>query len=217
MLALARRLDASRACLTVPQIEASGSTLRPFDRRHTPGGNYARVGGTRALNGATIGIIGMGEIGREVALRAAAFGMRVLYFQRTRLPADDERELQALHVPMDRLLTEADWIIPQVPASPATAGLLGRAEFARMKAGACVVNVSNPPVIDRAALLEALSRGRIGGAALDVHYEEPIAPEDELLGLDNVILTPHMAGSPRFNGLNDFEDLITGLAKEMNS
>ncbi len=86
MLALARRLETASGLVTAQRIKASGRQLRPFDRRHAPGGNYPRVGGTRALYGATIGIIGLGEIGREIALRATAFGMRVLYHQRARRP-----------------------------------------------------------------------------------------------------------------------------------
>jgi phosphoglycerate dehydrogenase-like enzyme len=215
MLALARRLEEVSGRVTVPRIRAAGREWRPYDRRHTPGGNYARVPGTRALNEATIGIIGLGEIGREIALRAAAFGMRVLYHQRSRLAAEEERALSAAHVPLERLLAEADWIVPQLPTSPATAGLLGRAQFARMKPGACLVNVSNAAVIDREALLEALHSGRLGGAALDVYYEEPMPQQDPLLECENVILTPRMGGSPRFNGLGDFSDLITGLAREM--
>ena len=82
-----------------------------------------------------------------------------------------------------------------------------------MKAGACIVSLSNAAVINRDALIEALRSGRLGGAALDVLDHEPLPSNDELLRFDNVVLTPHMAGSPRFNGLNDLEELITGLAR----
>ena len=217
ILALARRLESSSGLVTLERIKAAGPGLRPFDRRHTPGGNYPRIGGTRALNGATIGIIGLGEIGREIALRAAAFDMRVLYYQRTRAPAAEERELQAHYVPLDTLLAEADWIVPQLPTSPATRNLLGPEQLARVKPGACLINVANAPIIDRDDLLDALRSGRLGGAALDVWYEEPMAEDDPLLGLVNVIITPHMAGSPRFNGLNDFAELITSLARELKT
>ena len=217
ILALARRLESTCGLVTAERIKAAGLTLRPFDRHHTPGGNYARIGGTRALHGATIGIIGLGEIGREIALRAAAFGMRVLYYQRTPAPAAEEHELQARHVPLDTLLAEADWIVPQLPTSPATRNLLGGAQFARIKPGACLVNVANAPLIDRDVLLEALDSGQLGGAAFDVWYQEPLAEDDPLLSFDNVIITPHMAGSPRFNGLNDFAELITGLARELST
>ena len=110
-------------------------------------------------------------------------------------------------------MAESDWIVPQVPTAPYTRDLIGRQEFAQMKPSACLVNVGNAPVVNREALLEALRAGRLGGFALDVQYQEPLADDDPLLGFDNVILTPRMAGSPRHNGLNDFEELIAGLAR----
>jgi phosphoglycerate dehydrogenase-like enzyme len=213
MLALARKLDRLIGMVTPERIAASGFTLKPFDRRHTPGANFARVPGLRPLQEATIGILGLGEIGREVALRAAAFEMRILYWQRTRLPEADERALKATYVPLPTLLAESDWIVPQLPRTPATRGLIGRAELARVKPGACIVNIADAVIIDRAPLIELLRTGRIGGFALDPLYQEPMAEDDELLKLDNVILVPHMGGSPRFNGLNDLEQLITGLAR----
>jgi phosphoglycerate dehydrogenase-like enzyme len=192
---LARKLETVSGLVSPGRIAASGRTLKPYNRKHTPGGNYPRVGGTRALYGATIGIIGLGEIGREIALRANAFGMRVLYH--------------------DTLLAQSDWIVPQLPTLPSTRDILGRAEFARIKPGAFLVNVANAPIVNKDALIEALRSGRLAGAALDVHYQEPVADGDPLLDFDNVIMTPRMAGSPRHNGLNDFEELITGLAREV--
>jgi phosphoglycerate dehydrogenase-like enzyme len=215
MLALARKLHRLIGLVTVERMNAAGLPLKPFDRRHTPGANFARVGGLRPLQGATIGIIGLGEIGREVALRAAAFEMRILYFQRTRLPEAEERQFGASYRPLPALLAESDWIVPQVPRTPATRGMIGRAELAHARRGACIVNVADAAVIDRDAVIEALRAGRIGGYALDPLYQEPMREDDELLRLDNVILTPHMGGSPRFNGLNDLEDLITGPARAL--
>jgi phosphoglycerate dehydrogenase-like enzyme len=215
MLMLARKLGELDGLVTAGRIEAARGAYRPYQRQHTPGGNYARLGGTRALNGATVGIIGLGEIGREIAARARAFDMRVLYHQRTRAPEAEERELNATHVSLPTLLAESDWIVPQLPTLPATRDMIGRAELARLKPGACIVNVANAALINRDALIEALRAGRLAGAALDVHYREPVAENDELLSFDNVIMTPRMAGSPRFNGLDDFEQLITGLAREL--
>ena len=217
MLALSRKLDRLIGRVTEAQLTAAGFSLRPFDRRHTPGANYGRVGGLRPLFGSTIGIIGLGEIGREVALRAAAFGMRVLYFQRSRLPEAEERQFQATYAPLPALLAESDWIVPQVPRTPSTRGLLGRAELTRIKPGACIVNVADAAIIDRNALVDALREGRLGGFALDPLYQEPMMDDDELLRLDNVVLTPHMGGSPRHNGLNDLAELITGLARAVAS
>jgi phosphoglycerate dehydrogenase-like enzyme len=215
MLMLARKFDELDGLVTLERIKAARGAFEPFERKHTPGGNYARVGGTRALNGATIGIIGLGEIGREIAVRARAFDMRVLYHQRSRAPEAEERELKATHVSLPRLLAESDWIVPQLPTLPSTRDLLGHAELAQIKPGACIVNVANAAIINREALVETLRAGKLGGVALDVHYQEPVADDDELLSFDNVIMTPRMAGSPRFNGLNDFEELITGLAREL--
>jgi phosphoglycerate dehydrogenase-like enzyme len=211
---LARKIDQLDGLVSIERIKAARGAYRPYDRRHTPGGNFARFGGTRALNGATIGIIGLGEIGREIARRARAFDMNVLYHQRTRAPEAEERALDVRHVPLPALLAESDWIVPQLPTLPSTRGVLGRTELAQIKPGACIVNVANAPIIDRDALIETLRSGRLGGVALDVHYQEPVPDNDELLTFDNVIMTPRMAGSPRFNGLNDFEEMITRLAQE---
>lgn len=217
MLMLARRLDLLNGMVSAGRLAAAGYPLRPFDRRHTPNGNYGRVSGLRALNETTLGIIGLGEIGREIALRAAAFGMRILYHQRTRLGDDEERQFSARYVLLDTLLTESDWIIPQVPTGPATRNLLGHNELAHIKRGACIISVSNACVIDREAMIEALRSGRLAGLALDTHYEEPCRDDDELLRFDNVILTPRMGGSPRFNALKDLEDMIAGLSREVSS
>ena len=213
MLALARKLDRVIGLVTAERIAADTGPLRPFDRRHTPGANYGRVGGLRPLHGSTIGIIGLGEIGREIAQRAAAFDMKVLYHQRSRIEEAEENALKAKYTPLDSLLSASDWVVPQLPTDPGTRDLIGRRQLSLIKPGACIISVSNAQVINRDALIEALRSGRLGGVALDVWYQEPLAGDDELLSFDNVILTPHMAGSPRFNGLDDLEELITGLAR----
>jgi phosphoglycerate dehydrogenase-like enzyme len=215
MLMLARKLDELDGLVTVERIRTRMGAYRPYQRQHTPGGNFARAGGTRALNGATIGIIGLGEIGREIAVRAQAFDMNIRYHQRTRAPESEERELNARHAPLATLLAESDWVVPQLPTMPSTRDFLGHTEFAQIKPGACLINVSNAAVINRDALIQTLRAKKLGGVALDIHYQEPVPENDELLTFDNVILTPRMAGSPRFNGLNDFEQLITGLAREL--
>jgi phosphoglycerate dehydrogenase-like enzyme len=212
MLTLARRIHRINGLNSIERLAAAKLPYRPFDRRHVPGGNWARVTGTRSLNGSTIGIIGLGEIGREIAVRAAAFGMNILYFQRTQLPPAEEEVLHASYRPLHVLLAQSDWVVPQLPGDPSTRQLIGREQLALMKPGACLINVSRAEAVERSALIEALRSGHLGGFALDPLYEEPGRPDDELLAFDNVILTPHMAGSPRQNGLRDIEDLITGLA-----
>jgi phosphoglycerate dehydrogenase-like enzyme len=203
--------------ISIEQIFVDGRSYKPFDTRHTPGANWGRFSGMRSLNGGTLGIIGLGEIGREIAVRAAAFGMTTHYFQRTKLSQDDERDLNVSYRPLDQLLADSDWIIPQLPLDASTVGLINREQLNVVKPGACIVNVSRAELIDRDALLDALRSGHLGGFALDPLYEEPGRPDDELLSFDNVVLTPHMAGSPRFNGLQDIEDVIAGLADAIDA
>jgi phosphoglycerate dehydrogenase-like enzyme len=217
MLAQAKMTTRLAGHISVEALAKLGYHYHPFDRRHTPNSNWARIPGVRMLHDATLGIIGLGEIGREIALRAASFGMRVLYTQRRQLAAAEESTLQITYASLDTLLAESDWVIPQLPGGPGLRNLIGRAELARMKPSAFIVNVSRPDVVDRAALIEALRSGRLGGFALDPQYEAPGRSDDELLAFDNVILTPHIAAQPRFNALNDIEDLIAGLAKEIAS
>jgi len=217
MLMLARRIHQLNGLISSAQLSAADYPYRPFDRRHTPGANWGRIPGMLTLNGSTIGIIGLGEIGREIALRAIAFGMNAIYFQRTRLPTTEEDALKVSYRPLDVLLAQSDWVIPQLPSDPSTLNFINRARFALMKRGACLVNVSRAEVVEREALLEMLRSGHLGGFALDPLYEEPGRSDDELLSFDNVILTPHIAGSPRSNGLTDIEDIIKGLAQQMSA
>jgi phosphoglycerate dehydrogenase-like enzyme len=215
MLTLAKKLHRLSGRIGVEQLREIGYAYKPFDRRHTPNSNWPRISGLRTLNGATLGLIGLGEIGREIAIRAAALGMRILYYQRTQLPAAEEHELKATYAPLEKLLAESDWTIPQLPSGPATRSLIGRAQFAQMKPGAFLVNIARADVVDRAALIEALTSGRLGGFALDPLYEEPGRGDDELLGFDNVVLTPHIAAQPRFNALDDLADMMEALSKEL--
>jgi phosphoglycerate dehydrogenase-like enzyme len=215
MLTLARRMGQLNGLISVEQLAALGRAYVPFDRRHTPGANWGRFSGLRTLHGSTIGIIGLGEIGREIATRANAFGMTVLYFQRSRLPKADEDSLKVSHRSLELLLADSDIIIPQLPLDASTEHLLNRERLALMKPGAWIVNVSRAEVVDRAAAIEALRSDHLGGFAIDTLYEEPGRSDDELLSFDNVVLTPHMAGSPRTNGLKDIEDMIEGLASAL--
>jgi phosphoglycerate dehydrogenase-like enzyme len=215
MLTLARRVHRINGLISIERLSAAGFPYKPFDRRHAPGANFGRIGGTRSLYGSTIGIIGLGEIGREIALRAAAFGMSILYFQRTRLPPIEEETLHVSYRPLHALLAQSDWVVPQLPVASSTRHFIGREQLALMKPGAGLINVSRAELVERGAVIDALRSGHLGGFALDPLYEEPGRNDDELLAFDNVILTPHMAGSPRSNGLRDIEDLITGLAQAL--
>jgi len=130
------------------------------------------------LHGATVLVVGLGEIGRETARLAAAFGMRVLSVRR------HEGDL-------DALLPEADAVVVTLPLTDETQGLIGRARIERMKPGAVFVNVGRGGVVDEDALVDALRSGHLRGAALDVFAHEPLPPESPLWELDNVILSPH--------------------------
>lgn len=141
---------------------------------------------------ATIGIIGMGQIGQAVARRAHGFGMRILYTE-----AVTRREIEAAtgarRVTLTELLTESDFVTLHVPLLPDTRGLIGAAELALMKPTSILINTSRGPVVQGEALAEALRGGRPAMAALDVTDPEPIAPDDPLLALPNVIIAPHIA------------------------
>src|SRR5499426_108240 len=215
MLTLARHMGQLNGLISVDQLAALGRAYVPFDRRHTPGANWGRFPGLRTLHGGTIGIIGLGEIGREIATRANAFGIAVVYFQRSRLPKADEDSLHVSYRSLELLLADSDIVIPQLPHDASTEHLLNRERLALMKPGAWIVNVSRAEVVDRDAVIEALRSGHLSGFALDTLYEEPGRSDDELLSFDNVVLTPHMAGSPRTNGLKDIEDMIEGLASAL--
>jgi len=215
MLMLARRVNELAGRISVEALAELGYHYQPFDRRHTPNSNWGRVPGLKILYGSTVGIVGLGEIGREFALRAAAFGMRILYSQRQQAPAEIERRYQASYRPMAQLLAESDWIVPLVPSTPSTQNLIGRAELARMRPGARLVNISRAAIIERHALIDALQSGQLGGFALDPLYESPGREDDELLQFRNVIMTPHIAAQPRFNALDDLEEMISGLARTL--
>ena len=145
---------------------------------------------------ATLGIIGMGRIGRAVARRAAGFDMRVIYHNRTRLDAALERASNASHVPLDELLAQSDFVSLHLPYTDANRHVMGATQLARMKPSAILVNASRGGLVDEAALIEVLREGRIAGAGLDVFDGEPRV-NPGLLSLDNVVLAPHMGSATR--------------------
>jgi glyoxylate reductase len=144
--------------------------------------------------GATLGIVGLGGVGAAVAKRARGFGMRTVYFSRTRKPAL-ERRYRMTFLPLEELLCESDFVTLHVALTPETRRLIGWRELALMKETAVLVNTGRGPLVDQAALYEALKAGRIAGAALDVTDPEPIAPDDPLLALENAVIAPHIASA----------------------
>jgi glyoxylate reductase len=146
------------------------------------------------VHGATLGIVGLGEIGREMAKRARGFGMRMIVTTRTPDPRD-ERELGVEHVGMDELLGASDFVSLHVPLTGETRGLIGASNLAKMKPTAILINTARGPIVDQDALADALRTGTIAGAALDVTDPEPLPLEHELFTLPNVIITPHIASA----------------------
>lgn len=143
---------------------------------------------------ATLGIIGMGRIGRAIAGRAAGFEMRVLYHNRRRVAPEIERRLNATYVTKEELLEQSDFVVLQVPYSAETHHLIGAAELKKMKRSAILVNSTRGGVVDDAALVEALANGTIRAAGLDVFENEPRF-NPGFLKLKNVVLVPHIGSS----------------------
>ena len=215
MLGLSRRLQRIINRISVASLQSAGFAPRTYDRRHTANSNWARIPGISLLHGTTLGIVGMGEIGREVATRAAVFGMNILYHQRTQLPPAVETGHHAHYADLDTLLEASDWVVICLPGNANTRHLFNAARLARMKPGARLINISRAEIVERDALLAALRAGRLGGFALDPLYEAPGRDADELLRFENVLLTPHIAAQPRFNALDDITDLLTGLEEKL--
>jgi gluconate 2-dehydrogenase len=148
------------------------------------------------IHHATLGIIGMGRIGKAIARRALGFDMRVLYNNRSRLPEAEEKRLNATWMERDRLLAEADFVVVMAPYSPATHHMIGAAEIARMKPSAILVNSARGGVVDDVALVAALEGKLIAGAGLDVFEGEPDV-DPGFLALPNVVMTPHIGSATR--------------------
>ncbi|HRF46185.1 MAG TPA: NAD(P)-dependent oxidoreductase [Anaerolineales bacterium] len=184
--------------------------------------NWSGQTDLRGLWGSTVGIVGMGEIGFELARRLKPFGCRVLYNKRNRLPTHAETELDAHYAPLDELLAASDFVCILLPFLPETEQSLDAAFFARMKTGACFVSAGGSGVIDEAALAEAIASGRLYGVAVDNFTFEPIRPDCPLLEpsrppTSNVVLTPHTAAgtvpaAQRDLRLDDYQNLVRVLA-----
>ena len=146
------------------------------------------------VRGRTLGILGMGRIGQAIARRAVGFGMPVIYHNRSRLPDADERACNARHVDKEGLLRESDFLVLALPLTAQTRHIMGAPELALMKPTAMLINIARGGIVDDAALAAAVRERRLAGAALDVFEGEPKV-HPELLALDNVVLSPHIASA----------------------
>jgi len=146
------------------------------------------------IRGKTLGIIGLGTIGRKVARLASAFGMHLTYYDVARLTEDQEDALGVRFRLLRELLRNSDIVTLHTPLNASTQHLIGETELALMKPDSILINTARGPIVDETALYQALTSGTIAGAGLDVFDQEPPAPDNALFGLDNVALTPHLAG-----------------------
>jgi glyoxylate reductase len=192
--------------LTQATADATWALLLAAARRITEGERVVRDGRWETwhplhllgqdLHGATLGVIGMGRIGFEVAKRSVGFGMKVLYHDLLRRH-DYELEVPMQQAELDRVLAESDFLTVHTVLNDSTYHLLDDAAFAKMKPNAIVVNAARGPVIDPKALYTALSTGKIAGAGLDVTEPEPIPNDDPLLTVENCVIVPHIASASR--------------------
>jgi phosphoglycerate dehydrogenase-like enzyme len=212
LMALAKRIRPLAGVVEAADLEAAGFRIRPRSP-YAGYSNFAGITGVQTLFGATFGIVGFGEVGRELARYARPFEMEIIYFQRRRLSEEDEQALGATYAPLDDIMTRSDLLVVQLPLNPSTRGLIGHDQLRRIKPGALLVNVARAELIDQSALLEALANGRLGGFGLDVGYSEPADPADPLLGYRdrNVILMPHTAIGSRENALLDLDRLCSNV------
>ncbi|MCB0110424.1 MAG: 2-hydroxyacid dehydrogenase [Caldilineaceae bacterium] len=152
---------------------------------------------TYTIDGKTVGLIGLGQIGQRVARLLRAFGATVIYYDAFPAKPEVEQELGVERVALEELLQQADIVSLHVPLNDSTKGLINEQSLSLMKPNAILVNTCRGPVVDEAALAVALQSGQIAGAALDVLEQEPPAADNPILQLDNVLFTPHTAGVTR--------------------
>jgi len=176
---------------------------------HNVAYNWAGIPNIGGLFNKTLGIIGLGEVGALAAGMARGFGMRVLYSNRNRLPAAQEAKLGVEYAEVARLLKESDFVSLHATNIPSNKGLIDAKTFAVMKPTAFFINTARGPIVDEDALYDALTRGTIAGAGLDVHAIEPRPTPDKLAGLRNVILTPHIAGGSRKGVMLEIEAILS--------
>ena len=215
ILGLARQLHRLSGAVTVSRLQQLGYEYRKYDTRHTGANNYGRIGGLRVIRGMTLGLLGFGEIARELLPMAKAFGLEVQYHRRTRLPAAEETALGISYCSKQALFANSDIVSVHVPLEAATRGLVGAAELENIKPGAWLINTSRADIVDHDALLAALQSGRLGAAAADVHYQEPVAEDEPLLAFENFLMTPHFAGGPRQMLLGDMEEIAMNIQQAL--
>lgn len=210
MLGLSKKVVQAHAATAGGAYRERGvEPIRTEERRHRF--QWMQLPGIFELNGRSLGLVGFGEIATEVARRARAFGMDVVYWSRRRLPADIEAEEGVHFRDLPDLLAVSDFVSLHVPLTAETERLIDAQALAGMKPEAFLVNTCRGGVVDEDALVETLSSGRIAGAGLDVFLYEPVPHDHPLLRLDNVLLAPHLGGGSGGARAKHAGDLMANL------
>ncbi|RIK37922.1 MAG: phosphoglycerate dehydrogenase [Chloroflexi bacterium] len=212
ILALSKQLiDAHRATVEGAYRELGLQPARSSQRVHAF--QWMKLPNLQEIRGKRLGVVGFGEIGTEVAKRANAFGMEVVYYKREPLPAWLDAQLNVQPLPFDELLRTSDFVTLHVPHGPATDKLIGARELGLMQPSAYLVNTCRGPVVDEAALVAALQAGAIAGAGLDVFEFEPLQWDSPLTQLSNVILTPHIGGGTGGAREKQMQDVLDNILR----
>ena len=214
MLAVARRIVPGHAGVIGGAYRERG--LRPaVTTERSFAFNWLGDTALAELNGRTLGLVGFGEIGQEMARRARAFGMTIHYWNRTRLAPVFERQLGAAYMPLEALIETSDVVSLHVPHTAATERLIDRSRLASMKPSAVLINTSRGGIVDEGALDAALRGGHLGGAGLDVFAEEPLPHPHPFTTLGNVVLTPHVGGGAGGGQRGHARDTLANVARAL--
>jgi phosphoglycerate dehydrogenase-like enzyme len=216
VLALSKRLTWAHQVTAEGRYRGLGLEPRQTNQT-THAFQWMRLADVFEVSGTTLGIIGLGEIGTEVAKRARAFGMNVTYNKRSRLPLSSERELEVTWRDRDELLRSSDFVLLALPYADSVRHLIGRRELDLMKQSAFLINVARGPLVDETALVDALDRSVIAGAGLDVFTEEPLPFDSPLAASDRVILTPHIGGGSGGAREKQLGDVLSNITQFANT
>jgi phosphoglycerate dehydrogenase-like enzyme len=208
LLSMAKRMPLISGLVTTDRLAQAGYPIRPYDKRHTAGANFGRIPQLKTISGMRLGLLGLGEIGYEVAPLANAFGMQVSYHKRSRLSASIEESLRLQYLNLEALFAENDFVSVHIPFNDETTGLVNKKLLELMPHGSFLINTSRAQIVNEKDLIEVLQTGRIAGVGLDVMRQEPAAEDDPLLQFPEVLVTPHLGGASRMNGLNDAQEML---------
>jgi phosphoglycerate dehydrogenase-like enzyme len=207
-LNLARRFPFVNGLIRQSDLKNAGLPYRPYDLNHTANANYGRIPGLTTLHGKTLGLLGFGEVAKEVAHLAQHFGMKILCHRRSPLSPGEKSRWAVESVDFENLLKRSDFLSLHVPLNHATRHMINGQALSLMPQGSYLINTARAAIVEHDALHAALCTHHLAGAAFDVHYQEPASEDESLLALPTFISTPHMSGTSRVNNLLDVESMI---------